>query len=191
MTIKREHVFIRDYRIVAAPFEIDGAPLMVDGYVADPALWQPLVEELAQEEYEQALREHREDVEMLKNSDNVNIRKMAGTLQKPVKPELLKPQARYLLCFGIDTYTPCRQCDRRMISHRRWDHFCSNKCSAEHINERRKTARPSRAKVRTDIDCQHCNQAFTPARSDAPPGSSSRGSRPHPQWSYRPPAVVS
>jgi hypothetical protein len=44
MTIKREQVFIRDYCIVAAPFEIDGAPLMVDGYVADPALWQPLVE---------------------------------------------------------------------------------------------------------------------------------------------------
>ena len=48
MTLKREQVFIRDYRIVAAPFEIDGAPLMVDGYVADPALWQPLVEDLSQ-----------------------------------------------------------------------------------------------------------------------------------------------
>jgi len=68
--IKREQVFIGTWNdgrpaILAAPYELVG-------YEIDASQWQPLSDELAQDQYEQTLREHRENVEMFKNSDNIN-----------------------------------------------------------------------------------------------------------------------
>jgi len=161
--IKREQVLIGTWNgrpeILAAPFELVG-------YEIDASQWQPLSDELAQDQYEQALREYRENVEMLKNSDNVNMRKMAGIMQRPTKSDLYKRDATYLF-RGAYLYGSCALCGTRIVQVHRWHRFCSNTCKADHINQRRAASRPSRAKVKPAIDCGHCGESFTPARKDA------------------------
>lgn len=62
----------------------------------------------------------------------------------------------------------CKACSDAMVSFDRRVRFCSERCRGESNQQwHRERDRPSRAKSKTEKDCEHCATSFVPKRDDA------------------------